>query len=739
MEPVLGLTPLQRGEFQETSSDPQGVLCLSDAGAALWHALAGTDGPLQCRLSRYGPGPSEWEILLFGQTLTATLRLTRYRKGLTVRPAPAHTVSVEASGPLAVVCRWLRAAAASRNASPLYEMSDWREFAERFGLAQGDALAAWNQMIAEDPAARVGREVEEAEALHAQAKRERLPCAEIEAHIRPMGEALRDGNLDLALSYAEMVRRGIADIKERERERRQMVENAREFLQRAKDYLQRAKEAGIRSERAAELLQIGQALLYEEEDFEGAVNYANMAVAAVEQAGEAHQKAFQHIESSRSLIEEGRNLGLDVTWALDIFGKAQEACGNGDHAAVEHHARTIRSALEKAKNERQVHADRRQAAEYSLNFYRTVLADARRSGADITEAEALLSKAEEAMGKGQFAAVIELSARVKDVAEKGVKTHQSAHRAIEEAEAAYREAASFADVAEAEKLIGSAKAALGKKDYATAIDYATQARVDAERALKEGEPKVRLEFGKAALKAGLWNRCPVNIINAGKAHARRVAVRLGGPVEVMRLPLLPTLKAGERKTFELGLKPRDAGELPLDISASCVRARDGVEFHAAEVKWLEVEGPKAGEPAGEEVRGYTTVEDLFLIYGDGRLLARATRRATAGIDDDILTGMLAAVQNFIHDSFGGLEGGLGRLEYGKMTILIEHGKTVYIAAVLSGTEPPDLRNGMKVVISEVEVRYAGVLDNWDGKPLETAELEGVLKRLMVPETSEAQK
>ena len=46
------------------------------------------------------------------------------------------------------------------------------------------------------------------------------------------------------------------------------------------------------------------------------------------------------------------------------------------------------------------------------------------------------------------------------------------------------------------------------------------------------------------------------------------------------------------------------------------------------------------------------VEDVFLMYNDGRLIQHATRRIKADMDVDIVTSMLKAVQDFVRESLG---------------------------------------------------------------------------------------
>jgi tetratricopeptide (TPR) repeat protein len=118
---------------------------------------------------------------------------------------------------------------------------------------------------------------------------------------------------------------------------------------------------------------------------------------------------------------------------------------------------------------------------------------------------------------------------------------------------------------------------------------------------------------------------------------------------------------------------------------------------------------------------FTKFSELFLISNVGLLIANVSSSAEEGIDEDILSSMLTAVQDFVKDSFGGIadegearKGGLGKLEYKNTKILIEHGDLVYLAAVTLGEEHPDMRKDLRKHVSRIEELYFDILADWDG-------------------------
>jgi len=110
-----------------------------------------------------------------------------------------------------------------------------------------------------------------------------------------------------------------------------------------------------------------------------------------------------------------------------------------------------------------------------------------------------------------------------------------------------------------------------------------------------------------------------------------------------------------------------------------------------------------------------TVEDIFLIYRDGRLIQHATRRLKADMDVEVVTSMLTAVQEFIKESFGKAEGQeLGSMEFGDSKILLQKGKYVVLAAVITGPEAPGFRDELKFAVTNIEGEFGAVLPDWNG-------------------------
>ncbi len=128
---------------------------------------------------------------------------------------------------------------------------------------------------------------------------------------------------------------------------------------------------------------------------------------------------------------------------------------------------------------------------------------------------------------------------------------------------------------------------------------------------------------------------------------------------------------------------------------------------------------------------YISFTKVFAVNGGGLLIGESSSD-DKDLDSDIFAGMLSAVQNFVRDSFdpsrtGDKAKGLGRLEYGDMKILIEHGEHLFLTAVTQGVEHPDMKGVLKRTLQELERDHGSLIDSWTGKIDDMAPVEEATK------------
>jgi hypothetical protein len=117
--------------------------------------------------------------------------------------------------------------------------------------------------------------------------------------------------------------------------------------------------------------------------------------------------------------------------------------------------------------------------------------------------------------------------------------------------------------------------------------------------------------------------------------------------------------------------------------------------------------------AGRIPRPYA-LENLFLIHNDGRLVSNVTREENTMLDKDVVSAMFTAVQEFVRDSFQKGEVGLKKLEIGDKNVVIEKGRSAYLALIYSGWPARDTFSMLPMLMSDIEERYKERLEKWNG-------------------------
>jgi OOP family OmpA-OmpF porin len=110
------------------------------------------------------------------------------------------------------------------------------------------------------------------------------------------------------------------------------------------------------------------------------------------------------------------------------------------------------------------------------------------------------------------------------------------------------------------------------------------------------------------------------------------------------------------------------------------------------------------------------VEQVFLIHSNtGLVLQHVTAEAVAAQDPDMVSGMLTAIRDFVRDSFfAGGEDTIHRFQMGELDGVVEHGPHAYIAALVRGTVPPDLRQTLQRALETIHLQHAAELEAFAG-------------------------
>ena len=110
------------------------------------------------------------------------------------------------------------------------------------------------------------------------------------------------------------------------------------------------------------------------------------------------------------------------------------------------------------------------------------------------------------------------------------------------------------------------------------------------------------------------------------------------------------------------------------------------------------------------------VEQVFLIHRETSLaLLHATSDPATSKDSDMIAGMLSAIQDFARDSFeGGQESMLEEFRMQEFQVWIMPGQHAYLAAVIRGIPPQELRVTLEETIESIHVLKGSALAKFQG-------------------------
>ncbi len=110
------------------------------------------------------------------------------------------------------------------------------------------------------------------------------------------------------------------------------------------------------------------------------------------------------------------------------------------------------------------------------------------------------------------------------------------------------------------------------------------------------------------------------------------------------------------------------------------------------------------------------VEQVFLIHKKtGILLNHVVAEGVSGQGEEVISGMLTAIQDFVRDSFGQKhEDGLESLRIGDLTVWIDQGSGAILAGVIRGAPPMELRDIFQEALEAIHAQFSESLQSFQG-------------------------
>lgn len=142
-------------------------------------------------------------------------------------------------------------------------------------------------------------------------------------------------------------------------------------------------------------------------------------------------------------------------------------------------------------------------------------------------------------------------------------------------------------------------------------------------------------------------------------------------------------------------------------------------FSWRSLKWR-LEAIRTGRSFAEVVLLHTLVyrvEQLYLLHREsGLVLRHLSAEGAVAQDPDLVSGMLTAIQDFVHDSFGGGENALETFRVGELGVWIEQGPSTVLAAVVRGNPPAELNALLRTQLELIELQFDRELADFHGDP-----------------------
>jgi regulation of enolase protein 1 (concanavalin A-like superfamily) len=196
-------------------------------------------------------------------------------------------------------------------------------------------------------------------------------------------------------------------------------------------------------------------------------------------------------------------------------------------------------------------------------------------------------------------------------------------------------------------------------------------------------------------------------------------VSIHGGIIVLDFPL-GFLKEGENsRTITLTVSVTDQDNLISADDMTITVKRNVVVTNQNPMLWLGLLG-SAGAVAVLSVYAITrrrkpfVVHDMMLIHNDGFLIGRHAGSQAGDIDEDILSGMLTAVLNFVEDSMSTTVNELKTFGFKEYQVLVSRGQRIFAAVVYEGDIPDGIEKPLTEFIQTIERVYKKKLVSWTG-------------------------
>lgn len=330
-----------------------------------------------------------------------------------------------------------------------------------------------------------------------------------------------------------------------------------------------------------------------------------------------HQYAMDKLGSAEGFIGESEQSGANLNKARQFLNDAKAAMVKFDYTAVE---TLCNSAIEEAERARNVHRKIlgfKEQAEDVIKICKSKLNEIKELGIQPAGVESKLAKAEESFAKSEFHLAQKLATATIEECKTLQKQFALAQENLQKAQVIINDSKIYIDVSEANEILNESVNKMKEGLYGNASELADKAFSMIETIKSSGKPLLKFSFPDSiGFKTGAWGKLQLEVTNKGKVHGNDVKLEFSGPVESMGFSNISSIKAGETKKLDIGLRTQEIGEIPVNINTTYTNplTKDKLDFQ--EVVWINAEAvgavptARADIPVAQAVVAATAAEPV---------------------------------------------------------------------------------------------------------------------------------
>lgn len=588
--PFLRISKLKQGIIDEvTDPETQAHLVFTDIGASSWKIIKQLDDKASIQPVSVKKPKRNWALVIRSAYFNVTLNLMEYSKSSSSEgeggSAEGKLVSVECDGDYFYIVHFIQQFHHSFTEKKPDELSNWAAFTKITAISPPDHLSHWEEYLKVNLGDEARQRLQYMESKVSEARNRGVNTSEADQMIMDMDKAIEKKDYPQSLDIARMIETVLEGATTEHKEMSELSTDANDAILFTQQLLMDAKKEGVDvSEAENQFHQVKLAL--DDKDFQKVVDMANKTKNLVEKLRLKHTNAIEHYNLTKEKLKKASKKGVDITEPNRRLKEAKQAFEDGEYDVLMETCDQALDLLEEEKEKAKEDMTKKEKAREALESAKDAMETAKEQKLNIQRQERLFNEAEKQMDTGNEDMAVENAELIIEQIEELKSQSTSLEEEILEITNQVDEFKAFMDMSKSLKLLEQTSKAFEDNDFENVSELLNQVKDQIERTKTVSRPRISIGFSNKQFQSGVWNRCKLTITNSGKAHAKNVELVFSGTIEVMRIRRLPVLKAGERKTVEIGLRSNDVGELPLDMEITYYRHYDDAKYQAQGVKWV---------------------------------------------------------------------------------------------------------------------------------------------------------